>query len=140
MLVQAGLFKRLLSMLYESLLLIAIFAFGTLIFIKFFGDATLSPKRYFLQFFLWSLGGVYFIWCWLKSGQTLAMKSWKIQLVDYNGNNLTLPHCIKRYVLASLGLIFFGCGYIWALFDREGLFLHDRLTGSKVISLETRAD
>lgn len=43
-----------------------------------------------------------------------------------------------RYVLASLGMLFFGAGFLWALFDRQGLFLHDRLTGSRLVLVEKR--
>jgi uncharacterized RDD family membrane protein YckC len=31
--------------------------------------------------------------------------------------------------------MFFGIGFIWALFDRDGLSLHDRFTGGRVIEV-----
>ena len=70
-------------MLYESILLIAILALATFIFLKIFGVATQSPLRYFLQFYLWLIAGAYFIFCWVKSGQTLAMQTWRIQLLGH---------------------------------------------------------
>jgi hypothetical protein len=30
-------------------------------------------------------------------------------------------------VLASISLLVFGLGYLWALVDKEHLFLHDRM-------------
>jgi hypothetical protein len=38
-------------------------------------------------------------------------------------------------VIASFSLMFFGLGFVWALFDREGLYLHDRLTGGNLVTL-----
>jgi hypothetical protein len=55
-----------------------------------------------------------------------------------NGELLRLNRAILRYVLATAGLMFFGAGFIWALFDREGLYLHDRLIGSR-LRLTTKA-
>jgi len=117
-------------MLYEALLLIALLAAATLLFLQLFGDATLPPKHYFLQVYLWLIAGAYFVWCWIKSGQTLAMQTWHIRVVGPDGQPLTLSHACKRYVLAT---VFFGVGFVWALFDRDGQFLHDRLTGSRLV-------
>jgi len=45
---------------------------------------------------------------------------------------------MKRYVIASFGLMFFGLGFIWAIFDRQGLYLHDRLTGGRLVALSRK--
>jgi uncharacterized RDD family membrane protein YckC len=71
--------------------------------------------------------GFYFVFCWTKAGQTLAMKTWRVQLIKSNGTLLDFKLAGLRYVLASLSLGFFGVGFIWAIFDREGFFLLDRL-------------
>jgi len=122
-------------MLYESMLLIAIAAAAVLLFLLLFGDATHSPKRHFLQIYVWLIFGIYFVWCWRKSGQTLAMQTWRIKLVNQAGQPLTTAQACKRYVLAT---VFFGAGFLWAFFDREGLFLHDRLTGGKLIVVDNK--
>ena len=124
-------------MLYEALLLIAVWAIATFIFIKILGDATSGPKHYALQIYLWLIAAGYFIWSWLKGGQTLAMQTWKIRLVSHEGDCLSLNAAIKRFILATLSLMFFGAGFIWAIFDRDGQFLHDRLTGSKLILVKS---
>jgi uncharacterized RDD family membrane protein YckC len=60
------------------------------------------------------------------------MKTWRIKLESMNGELLSVNRAILRYVLATAGLMFFGAGFLWALFDREGLYLHDRLIGSRL--------
>jgi uncharacterized RDD family membrane protein YckC len=77
----------------------------------------------------------YFMWYWTKTGQTLAMQTWRIQLFGFDGKPLQLEQAMKRYVIASFGLMFFGLGFIWAIFDRQGLYLHDRLTGGRLVAL-----
>jgi uncharacterized RDD family membrane protein YckC len=86
-----------------------------------------------LQLFLWLTAGIYFVWCWQKSGQTLAMQTWQLKLLNQDGQLLTLTAAITRYVLASLSLIAFGFGYLWIIVDRDRLFLHDRLLKNKII-------
>lgn len=131
----ASRFKLFAACLYELLLLVAIWMFCTLIFVTMFGDASIGYKRYGLQLALWFFTGVYFVWCWCKSGQTLATQTWKIKLVNQENNTLKLNQALFRYVLASASLMACGVGYFWALIDKKGLFLHDRLLKTRFIQL-----
>ena len=134
----AGLPRRLASLLYDGLLLIALLFAVTFVFIAVFGDATHPPQRYWLQACLYFVAGVYLLWCWLHGGQTLAMQTWRIRLIDGEAETLTLGRALQRYLLASAGLLFLGAGFVWALFDREGLFLHDRLLGTRLVLVARR--
>lgn len=76
----------------------------------------------------------YFVWFWRHGGQTLAMQTWKIRLVSaLNGEIVTLPQALARFVLCWPSLCFFGAGLIWAVFDRDRQFLHDRLAGTRLV-------
>lgn len=131
-----GLMRRLACLVYDTLLLAAILFAATFLFIAVFGDATEAPLRYGLQLYLYLVAAAYFIWCWLRGGQTLAMQTWRIRLVAVAQREISLDLAVKRYLLASAGLLFFGAGLVWALFDRERLFLHDRLLGTRLIQVE----
>jgi len=121
------------SLLYELLTLIAIVFVSAGIFLWLFGDASTGWKRFALQLFLWGVLAAYFIWCWIKSGQTLAMQAWKIKLVNQQNGLLDLKLAAMRYLFATLSLAIFGLGFLWAIFDREHLFLHDRLLKTRLI-------
>jgi uncharacterized RDD family membrane protein YckC len=121
--------------IYELLLLIALWMLCTWLFISAFGSATVGYKRYTLQLVLWVFTGAYFVWCWCRSGQTLAAQTWKIKLVNQQNSTLTLKKAIFRYALASACLLACGLGYFWALIDKNGLFLHDRLMNTRFIQL-----
>jgi uncharacterized RDD family membrane protein YckC len=125
-------FKRTAAIIYELFLLIAVFSIVTFLFILIFGDATEGLNHFALQVILWFVGGMYFVFSWVRTGQTLAMKTWRIKLESMGGESLSLNRATLRYVLATAGLMFFGAGFIWALFDREGLYLHDRLIGARL--------
>jgi len=88
-----------------------------------------------LQIFLWCAVGAYYVRCWVKTGQTLAMQAWQLKLVSQDGALLVLKGAVLRYVLATASLILFGVGFLWAVFDKDRLFLHDRLIKSKIIDM-----
>ena len=130
-----SLFKRIACMLYESILVFAILFVAGVVYRALMGDPHSDFEQHLFFMYSWLIIGVYFVYCWVKSGQTLAMQTWRIQLLRLDGNPLSLAQAVRRYVIASFSLMFFGLGFLWAIFDREGLYLHDRFTGSRLVEL-----
>ena len=122
-------------MLYESILVFAILFVAGVVYRALMGDPHSDFEQHLFFMYSWLIIGVYFVYCWVKSGQTLAMQTWRIQLLRLDGNPLSLGQAVRRYVIASFSLMFFGLGFLWAIFDREGLYLHDRFTGSRLVEL-----
>jgi uncharacterized RDD family membrane protein YckC len=98
--------------------------------------------------------GFYLTWFWRRSGQTLAMKTWHVRLVDAAGAKVGLPRAWLRYLSLWWGLlpaaVIDGLGhplaaavtlvgaflvdFAWAFFDADRQFLQDRLAGTRLIS------
>ena len=129
-----GMLRRLASMLYESILLFAIAFIGTWIFQFAAGSLRIEGWRmHLLQLFLLAVFAAYFLWCWLRGGQTLAMKTWRIRLVAKNGHARLAPQdALLRFIYAMV-LVPTTIGIFWAMVDRDRQFLHDRLAGSLLI-------
>lgn len=128
-----GIRRRLASLLYESLLMLGVLALTFLVphlILGIFFQATLPGWALWLHIFL--VMGLYFVWYWRHGGQTLAMQTWKIQIESVFGGLPSLKQAWLRYVLACAGISFFGAGLVWALFDRDRQFLHDRLAGTRI--------
>ena len=130
----APLYRRLLSLIYESLLLAAVLMAGALPFSVAAETADRIATRPLFQLYLLVLAATYFTWQWLNGGQTLPMKTWRLKLVTGDGASLTRAHAFKRLVFAIAGTAAFGAGFLWALVDRNRRFLHDRLAGTKIIN------
>lgn len=124
-----GLPRRLASMVYEASLLFAVAFFAAWVFFFASGgrDATAGGMRHLLQLFIGLSFAGYFLWSWLRGGQTLAMKAWRIRLVD-----VTPLRALLRFALALL-LVPTLISIVWSFFDRERQFLHDRLVGTRLI-------
>lgn len=127
--------RRLASLLYESLVVFSILLIGFLLpQIVLSGFALgMSAKALWLHVFLLLMA--YFVWCWVKGGQTLPMKTWKLRIVDRGGAPIRPTQAVLRYLAAWPGMLFFGLGLWWALVDRDRQFLHDRIAGTRIIQL-----
>lgn len=112
-------------------------------------------NRHALQAFLFVVFGIYFVWFWAK-GQTLAMKTWDIRVVDIQGQALTQKRALLRYVLSWLwfwpplavswmldlngaqgGVITLGWVGVWAVLARfhpQRQFWHDALAGTRLVT------
>lgn len=121
-------------MLYESLLLLGVLSITFMVphLVLGMGFKVALPG-WILIFHVFVVLGAYFIWYWSHGGQTLAMQTWKIQLTTAAGTHPTLARMMLRYALAWPSLVYFGVGLIWAFFDRDRQFLHDRLAGTRLV-------
>ena len=112
-------------------------------------------NRHALQAFLFVVFAIYFVWLWSK-GQTLAMKTWDIRVVDRAGQPLTQARALLRYLLSWLWflpplaaiapfnlpgpesvVLVLGWVAFWALLSRfhpEQQFWHDALAGTRLVS------
>ncbi len=132
----ATLRRRLAAMLYESLLLLGVLSLTFMVphlLIGIFFSIT-APGGLLLLHVALVLAG-YFVWYWSHGGQTLAMQTWKLQLTTPSGVPPRLIFLILRYLLSWPSLLFYGAGIVWALFDREHQFLHDRIAGTCIRQL-----
>jgi len=134
--------RRLASMLYESLLAFAIVFFAGLIFLGVVGASAVSEPlsghfRTLFQIYLVATLGIYFVWCWHRGGQTLPMKTWKLKLTNGGDGPVSVRQATARYLLACLSIAFAGAGLVWAVFDRDRQFLHDRLAGTRIVSSDS---
>ncbi|MEY4980564.1 MAG: hypothetical protein RLZZ352_2834 [Pseudomonadota bacterium] len=151
--------------LYEgSLLFGVVFGSGLFVFGLVFAIGYLVPSlgflhdafnnRMALQAYVFSVLALYFGWFWAK-GQTLAMKTWHIRVVDLQGKALTRRKALLRYLCSwlwflpplavggyhklpggELTVIVLGWVSIWAVLARfhpQRQFLHDALAGTRLI-------
>jgi uncharacterized RDD family membrane protein YckC len=129
----AGIARRLVSILYESLLAFAVVFFAGLLFYGAASGRLSGLIRSLFQIYLIVILGLYFVWCWHRGGQTLPMKTWKLRLVSADGGPVSVRRAALRYLLACLSVGLAGTGLVWAVFDRDRQFLHDRLAGTRIV-------
>jgi uncharacterized RDD family membrane protein YckC len=137
-----GVGRRVLAMIYESLVVFAIAFFAALAFYGAANGRFTAITRHIFQIYLFLVFGLYFVSCWRRGGQTLPMQAWKLRVVRADGQPVGTGRALLRYALAWPSLLFLAGGIFWALVDRDRQFLHDRLAGTRIVlhdHLESRA-
>lgn len=122
------------------------------------GAALSGTPQLLFQAYLFCVTATYFTWCWRHGGQTLAMKTWRVRVVNRAGGSLSFTSAFARFVCALLFygpacvgmvLLFFPdrlspaitmwaflpmvATILWARHDVDGQFLHDRMAGTRLI-------
>jgi len=119
----ASLWRRLGALLYDSLLLLAIWFLATALVLLvargYFNAASLAFKLYLLLVSFWFFG-----WFWTHGGQTLGMRAWKIRVLQPSGKAISWSQAAQRFFVA---LILGGLGLIWCLFRKDKQALYDKL-------------
>jgi uncharacterized RDD family membrane protein YckC len=136
---RASLRLRLFALVYEGILLFAIVFVASWLFIALARDAQQGPLHLVFQVYLLSVCGAYFMFCWVRSGQTLPMKTWRLQLVMASGDRVTAPAAFLRYLVAVPATLS-GIGILWALFDRDRQFLQDRVAGTRIVRVAPKGN
>jgi uncharacterized RDD family membrane protein YckC len=155
-LVAPSLRRRMACWMYEGILLFAVAFLATWLFST-LGQmrSGIDPRRPLLIVFLFVIFGIYFVWFWAH-GQTLAMKTWDIRVVNAQGQRITQLRALVRYALSwawflppligvapfhlpagEIAVIFFGWVALWALLSRfhpQRQFLHDALAGTRLVT------
>lgn len=171
--VHPSLFRRFASLGYEGLVAAAIALVGGFAFAG--GAAALKSvlvtagatdpgvlERAMLQAFVILLLGAYFLRSWVRGGQTLALRAWRLRVVRADGGGIDARRALVRFALAGGAL---GSGLVaalwlwrhpgsiagwlaivpaivdvaWAIGDRDRQFLHDRLSGTRVVRIDPGA-
>ncbi|MGP9802027.1 RDD family protein [Rheinheimera sp. NSM] len=144
---RAGLIRRLAAMLYDWLILAALWMAAMMLALllvtllnsigvislanytdhaDFIAQHKIWFQLYSLLWFFW-----FYLYFWYKGGQTLGMRAWRLLLVQQNGAAISFKQGLLRALTALLGL---GNLWLWLRWGK-GLALQDQLTNTQVIVL-----
>lgn len=94
--------RRLAAFIYEGLLLFGVLMAAGLVYGVVTDQRHALKGSLGLQAFLFFVLGLYFVGFWVRQGQTLAMRTWRMQLVGLDGGRVRWQRAACRYVLAWL--------------------------------------
>lgn len=150
-----NLMRRMACWLYEGLLMFGVVFIAGYLFGTLSQTRNALDNRHALQAFLFVIFGIYFGWFWSR-GQTLAMKTWHIKIVDLQGRPVSQARALARYVLSWIWflpplafiaplqlpagesiLLTLGWVAIWAVLSRfhpRQQFWHDAWAGTQLLT------
>lgn len=98
-----GLLRRLACFFYEGVLLFGVVMGAGFVYSVATRQTHALQGRLGMAAFLFVVLGVYFVWFWTHSGQTLAMQTWHVRLLAADGSAVSRGRAIARYL----------CSYLW---------------------------
>jgi uncharacterized RDD family membrane protein YckC len=138
----AGLFRRLFAIFYDCFLLAAILFIAAAVAMAINqGKAieTDSSFRPIYMIIMFAICYLYFSWFWINGGQTLGMKTWRIQLRHADADkNVDWMTASVRFFTAIFSWGVFGLGFLWSLFDKKNRCWHDLSSKTVLIDLRTK--
>jgi uncharacterized RDD family membrane protein YckC len=128
------LIRRVAAMLYDGLLILALLFLTTLPFIAMRGGEPVEADgNRVYQLILCLVFYSFFVGFWTRSGRTLGMQSWRLQLEPMDGQDIGLKTATIRFFAAILSWIPFGLGFLWSLWDTDKLTWHDRISKTRIV-------
>lgn len=129
-----GLLRRLAAIMYDTLLVVAVLFMVTVPFIAVRGGEPVEiGDNTWYRIALVIVIYAFFIGFWTRSGRTLGMQSWGLQLETMDGGRPTLATASVRFMAAIISWAPLGLGFLWQLLDKDKLTWHDRISGTHIV-------
>ncbi len=133
--------RRLAAMAYDTLLLLSVLLLATAIIViplgMTTGEGQIADSLIYRLYLLLLIVG-YFVWPWLRGGQTVGMRSWRARLVSMDGEKIRLKQLLIRFIAALFSWALLGLGFFWVLIDPAKLAWHDRLSNTRLILVDEK--
>lgn len=95
---KASALRQLAALFYDGLLLMAIMLVAFLPITFLTSQGIIGKNNPLLQIYLFGICFLYFGWFWTRNGKTIGMRVWHIKIVDMNGNLITWPMALARFL------------------------------------------
>lgn len=129
----ASLVKRLLAMLYDLMLILAVWMVTGFAAVGLNnGEAVEGPL---FNASIFCITFLFFGFFWTRNGQTLGMQAWRLRVQTLDGYRLSWNRSLLRFMLSIVSWIPLGLGYLWILFSDERLAWHDKWSESCIVQL-----
>ncbi len=143
---QPGFLQRLAAMFYDWVLLIAVILVAVTVFTLsvdlLFGNNTSQEllqqtwAKLLYQLYLLAVAALFYGWFWTHGGQTLGMKVWKLKIVGFEYETISIRQSLLRLVYAVISCLPLGLGFFWMLFNKKKLTLYDIWSKSHLVMIE----
>ena len=151
-----GLFRRLAVLVYDALIMLAVLFLATALALPVTHGKAVAAESPLFQLYLLAVMFLYLGWFWTRAGQTVAMRAWRLRVVDVEGAAIDWGLALRRFVAALLpmlpGMLWLGLsgerdnllvlaaillpwlgGFLWLVVDPQKRTLHDILSATRMV-------
>ena len=151
-----GVFRRLAVLVYDAMVMLAVLFLATALALPLSQGEAVAAESPLFQLYLLTVMFLYLGWFWTHAGQTVAMRAWRLQVVDVNGAGIGWGLALRRFLAALLpmlpGLLWLGLSgrrgdwmvlaailvpwlgsFLWVAIDPQKRALHDILSATRML-------
>jgi uncharacterized RDD family membrane protein YckC len=128
-----GLLRRLLVMLYDGLVVIAILMLATAVAMLLGMENRIAGKDPLYTLGLLLVWFAYLGWCWSRGGMTMGMRAWKVRIETDAGARPGWGLCAIRFLVSWLSAAVAGAGFAWSLFRSDRKTWHDLASKTRLL-------
>lgn len=134
--------KILFALLYDLLLLSALWFVAAIPFVMWQGEGFHTRPLSLLSFQLYLIGitYIYLTYFWLQTGQTPGLRTWHLRLQRKDDYLLTRTDATLRFIYSLISVATLGLGWFWLFFNRNNQSLHDRLSDTYIVPTQPTQD
>ena len=132
----AGILRRLGALLYDWLLIIALWFLQTTLLLPLTQGEALPEDGWVHWAYVAMLYGTalgFFLFFWRRSGQTLGMRAWRLRLMDASGQTPTTGKLLRRALWAIPSWWLLGLGVFMLYVDPQRRALQDRMSATYLV-------
>lgn len=130
----ATLLRRFAAIFYDLLLLLGVLFVVSAIAVAINQGTAVTHPLYYVS--LAFISFMFYGWFWTHGGQTLGLRTWKLQITGKNQEAVTWKQAAIRFIAAFASFLPAGAGFFWMLLDKDRLTLHDQLSSTCIIKLQ----
>ena len=123
-----GFIKNIIICVYDLMLLFSVLFFMSLPWVIFTSGEAVTGNIFY-QLYLLIIILTYYLWFWIRHGQTLGMKSWKTYVLNTDNTKINIRQGILRIILALVG------GHLVLIFTNKSL--QDIISNSHIVKLKS---
>jgi uncharacterized RDD family membrane protein YckC len=129
-----SIWRRIASIIYDALLVLAILIVMSIPFFSFNVEEN-NLLKITMQVYFYFIIQYFFVWFWVNNEGTLGMKTWKIKIVCNNGEKISYKKAIIRFNIAIISILFFGLGFLISFYRKDKKCLHDIISKTSLSKL-----
>jgi uncharacterized RDD family membrane protein YckC len=123
------------AFVYDLFPIIGLWLLTSVVVVLLRGGNEVPPGTLWFQLLLMAECVFYFTFSWIKGGQTLGMRAWKIGIENHQ--NMSWWQTLARFLVGLLSTILFGAGLWCKKFNHANLSWMDIVSGHRTVNVMT---
>jgi len=128
--VRPGLFRHLMVMVYDLLLLLSSLLLATFLIVAANGGEAIGQGNPFFIAYLILVSFIFYGWFWTHGGQTLGMRAWRVFLISATNDPVNWQQAFLRFAVSIISWLPLGLGIWWQYLGKDKASWPDTLSAT----------